>query len=95
MYLKICDLNDYGAGVYIITSELKITENDYFILEFENFNNFEIYYNPYKIQKSYVENNPLFLIDYGKIIKYDRDKITDLNVIEYIDNKIESLAFYV
>ena len=98
MYLKIDYVDDF-AGKYIISSNLSSTElenNEFnFILEFYELNDLEIYYFPDDYYDTCVDQNPLLMIPKGKIIKYNKDKITDSKILEYIESKIKNNDFII
>ena len=98
MYLKIENVDDFG-GTYIISSNLssiEIENNEFdFILEFNELNDLKIYYYPDDCDDTCVEQNPLLMIPKGRIIKYNKDKITDSEILEYIESKIKNNDFIV
>jgi hypothetical protein len=98
MYLKVNCIDDFG-GKYIISSNLSFIEfenNEFdFILEFNELNDLKIYYFTDDCDDTTVEQNPLLIIPKGRIIKYNKDKITDSKILEYIESKIKNNDFIV
>jgi len=99
MYLKISYIDNDLSGIYTISSNLlsiELENNKFiFILEFNELNDLQIDYFTDDCDDTNVEQNPLFMIPKGKIIKYDKDNIKKPKFLEYVESKIKNNDFIV